>query len=178
MIIGITGKNASGKTEVANFFREKGFSYYSLSDVVREEAKKKKLEPTRQNLINLGVELRKNLGNGATAILLKDKLKGNVVVDSVRSIGEIEELRKSGNFFLIGIDASVELRFKRAKARGRIGDGISLEEFKSLEKKEEDNKEGQQLNNCLKLADAVLINEGNLLQLKEKLNKLWQNLSK
>ena len=62
MIIGLTGKNASGKGEVANYLKTKGFVYYSLSDVLREEATKRGLEHTRDNLINLGNELRKKYG--------------------------------------------------------------------------------------------------------------------
>ena len=49
MIIGLTGKNASGKGEVASYLQKKGFIYYSLSDELREEAKEKNIEPTREN---------------------------------------------------------------------------------------------------------------------------------
>ena len=59
MIIGLTGKNAAGKGEVAEYLKKKGFVYYSLSDVIREEATEKGLEHSRENLINLGNELRK-----------------------------------------------------------------------------------------------------------------------
>ena len=41
MIIGLTGKNAAGKGEVARFLQDKGFYYHSLSDVLREELKKR-----------------------------------------------------------------------------------------------------------------------------------------
>ncbi len=60
MIIGLTGKNASGKGETANYLKSKGFVYFSLSDELREEAKEKKIVATRENLIALGNELRKN----------------------------------------------------------------------------------------------------------------------
>ena len=35
MIIGLTGKNASGKGEAAKFLESRGFHYHSLSDVLR-----------------------------------------------------------------------------------------------------------------------------------------------
>ena len=58
MIIGLTGKNAGGKGEVANYFKTKYFIYYSLSDIIREEATKRGLEHSRDNLIKIGNELR------------------------------------------------------------------------------------------------------------------------
>ncbi len=58
MIIGLVGRNAAGKGEAANYLKSKGFVYYSLSDAIREEAAKRGLEHSRDNLINLGNELR------------------------------------------------------------------------------------------------------------------------
>ena len=41
MLIGLTAKNAAGKDEVARCLVERhGFSYFSLSDLLREELKK------------------------------------------------------------------------------------------------------------------------------------------
>ncbi len=51
MIIGLTGKNASGKGEVAQYLKTRGFTFYSLSDVLREELKRKKKVISRNNLI-------------------------------------------------------------------------------------------------------------------------------
>ena len=36
MIIGLVGKNGAGKGEIAQFLQEIGFTYYSLSDVLRD----------------------------------------------------------------------------------------------------------------------------------------------
>lgn len=38
-LIGLIGPNASGKGEVADYLKKKGYQVYSLSDVLREEAK-------------------------------------------------------------------------------------------------------------------------------------------
>ena len=74
MIIGLTGKNASGKGEVANYLKSKGFIYYSLSDVIREEATKRGLEHSRENLINLGNELREKFGPKHLAQQISSKI--------------------------------------------------------------------------------------------------------
>ena len=62
MIIGLTGKNASGKGEAASYLKAKGFIYYSLSDELRKEATKKGLSHERETLISLGNILRKQNG--------------------------------------------------------------------------------------------------------------------
>ena len=66
MIIGLTGKNASGKGEVGEYLKVRGFLFYSLSDVLRDELKKQKLPLTRENLTNLGNTLRNDRGPSAT----------------------------------------------------------------------------------------------------------------
>ena len=62
MLIGLTGRNASGKGEVARYLQEKSFGYYSLSDVIREVIRSRGLEPTREMLIRTGNELRQHFG--------------------------------------------------------------------------------------------------------------------
>ena len=143
MIIGLTGKNASGKGEAANYLKTKGFIYYSLSDVIREEATKRNLEHSRDNLINLGNELRKKFGTSYLAKEINNKIKiqlnknnsQNFVIDSIRSPYEAKELMKNKDFLLVGVDAPVELRFKRLLERNRLGDAKTLEEFKAQEQR-------------------------------------------
>src|SRR3989344_5194886 len=130
MIIGLTGKNAAGKGEVAAYLKAKGFTYHSLSDVIREEATKRKLEHSRDNLINLGNELREKFGSNYLAKKINNKINQhfkknknqNFVIDSIRSPFEAKELMKNKNFILAGIDAPVELRFQRLLSRNRLGD--------------------------------------------------------
>jgi dephospho-CoA kinase len=54
IIIGLTGRNAAGKTTAGETLGTRGFSYLSLSDVIREEAKQR------------GHVLRLHEGDGAT----------------------------------------------------------------------------------------------------------------
>src|SRR3989338_1290539 len=110
MIIGLTGANASGKGEAAGYLKSKGFEYYSLSDILREEAKARGIELSRENLIKLGNELRtKNRPSILADLVIKNiKAKGNYVIDSIRNPFEVKALRKLSGFILIGIDAPVE----------------------------------------------------------------------
>lgn len=175
MIIGLTGKNAAGKGEVANYLVKKGFVYLSLSDELREEAGERCLEPIRENLIQLGNDLREEHGAGYLAKKVNNKIEKekNYVIDSIRNPFEIEELRKNREFLLLGIDAPVELRFERSLKRKRIGDADTLGKFKSLEEKENKNNEkSQQLNKCYELADKYINNNETLEELYKKIDSV------
>jgi|SRR3989344_3728158 len=185
MMIGITGRNAAGKGEVANYLKTKGFVYYSLSDVIREEATKRRLEHSRANLINLGNELRKKFGpdylaqqvNKKIKNLLKNKKNQNFVVDSIRSPYEARELTKNKRFTLVGIDAPVELRFKRLLERNRIGDAKTLEEFKQQEQRENLKSDtSQQLDATFGMAKKIIVNDGSLKELHKNINNLLLEL--
>ncbi len=178
MIIGLTGKNASGKGEAASYLVTKGFSYFSLSDIIRDEAKKRSIEETRENLIGIGNAMRKEHDSGILAKLVMKKLKGNCVVDSIRNPEEIKELRKGKNFILLGVDAPAGIRFERAKKRGRIENAKTLAEFKTIEQKENlKNKNNQQLDNCLKMADIIVVNDKSLEELHKKIDALLGDIN-
>src|SRR5687768_8058136 len=92
MIIGLTGKNAAGKGEVAKFLQERGFSFASLSDMLREELKRRRLSVTRDHLTRIGNELREKHGPAVLAerMLLTLNDSRNYVIDSFRNPGEVE----------------------------------------------------------------------------------------
>lgn len=113
--IGLTGTNGSGKGEVAAYFKKKGYAYFSLSDLIREELQKNGKKLTRDNLIEKGNELRDTHGPDILAQLARKKVKGKAVIDSIRNPFEVEYLRKDKEFILLAIDAPVELRYERVK---------------------------------------------------------------
>ena len=177
MIIGLTGKNASGKGEVSNYLKSKGFVCYSLSDVIREEATKRGLEHSRDNLINLGNELREKFGPEYLAKKINEKIRmshvDDFVVDSIRSPFEAKELMKNKDFLLIGVDAPIEIRFRRLLERNRLGDAKTLEAFKEQEERENlNNDANQQLDKTLKLSQKNIVNNGSLAELHKKIDNL------
>jgi dCMP deaminase len=176
MIIGLTGKNASGKGVVAEYLKERSFYYYSLSDVIREEIKKRGAEITRETLIRVGNELRMNNGAAVLAERILPRLENdrNYIVDSIRHPAEVEVLRKNGNFRLLNIEAPEEIRFRRIKERKRESDPQTIEEFLLLEKKEVSNPESmkQQIEKCQELADFTIVNRGTLEELHKEVNKI------
>jgi len=181
MIIGLTGKNASGKGEVANYLKTKGFVYYSLSDVIREEATKRKLEHSRDNLINLGNELRTKFGPNYLVQQINNKIKQNknknFVVDSIRSPFEAKELMKNKDFILVGVDAQIETRFKRLLERNRLGDAKTLQDFKAQEERENlKNNTNQQMDKTFGMVKKVIVNDSTLNKLHKKIDDLLKTL--
>jgi dCMP deaminase len=181
MIIGLTGKNGSGKGEVANFLKERGFHYYSLSDALREEAVKRGQEITRDILVGLGNELREREGPGCLAERIFAKLdpEKHYVIDSIRHPCEIQAFRRRRDFTLLRIHAPERLRFERLKQRGRENDPRVWEDFQALEAKEakSESKTDQQLDQAIALADLQVDNNGPLKDIHEKVKKILLELS-
>ena len=171
MIIGLTGTNASGKGMVAEYLRKKGFRYHSLSDELRSLLRRRKIKPTRNNLIVWGNYYRSKKGNGYLASKVVRKLSGrNAVIDSIRNPGEITELKKLKGFHLIAIDAPLKIRFERARKRMSRRDQKTYGEFVAAQKRELSGKgPEQQLRACMKKADFKISNGSGLDNLYKKI---------
>ena len=183
IVFGLTGKNASGKGTVAEILKKKNFTYHSLSDSLRDELKSLRKEETRENLIDIGNELREKGGPGVLADKLMPKLnsENNHIVDSIRNPLEVISLRKETllrRFFLISVDANSRLRYDRLCSRGRIGDTDSWEKFIEQEKKEENNDDPnkQQLSRTMEMADYSIDNSGTLEELEAQINRIISSL--
>jgi len=183
VIIGLTGRNASGKGTVAEILKQKGFIYHSLSDSLRDELKDLGEDETRENLINVGNRLRMEGGPSVLADKMIPKLLPEEyhIVDSIRNPFEVESLRKSTTshkFYLLSVDADSRLRYERLRSRGRVGDSASWEEFVEQERKEENNSDPnkQQLSKTISKADYVIDNSETINELESKIKKLLINL--
>lgn len=173
LVLGVTGPNAAGKGEVSAYLRSLGFTYHSLSDIVREEAAARGLPPEREHLIRVGTLLREKGGPGVLAERLVPRLGTRDVVDSIRNPGEVDALRRVPGFVLVGVTAPEDLRFARSRSRARPGDPASLEEFTARERQENSrNPAGQQLLATFALADHVLDNDGDLAALRGNVDAL------
>jgi dephospho-CoA kinase len=172
LIIGLTGPNASGKGEAAQYLKKKGYKYHSLSDIIREEAAKLRMKPSRENLIYLGNRLRELFGPSILAKCVSHGLNGGrEIVDSIRNPAEIEALRKLPGFLLLGIDAPVRVRFERLMKRNRAGDARDMKDFLAKERKENLlDRTNQQISRCLKKADKIILNDGSLKEFHEKID--------
>lgn len=163
MIIGLTGTNGSGKTVAAEHLQKKGFQFYSLSDVIREELAARGIPPNRENLIAEGNRLRSELGPAILAQRVGRKIRTdqNYVIDSIRNPHEVRALRESGDFHLLHLDAPVQERYRRVRARGGERVPASFEEFVEQEQRELESSDSssQQLRATWAEADETLEND-------------------
>ena len=182
MFLGFTGPNAAGKGEAIQYLVEKKkFIAFSLSDIIREEARRRGLDVSRENLILVGNDLRAKEGASTLAKRTAAKIKNmpQAVVDSIRNPAEILELKAQlKDFKLIGVTARPEIRFERAKKRGRLGDGATLEEFIRQEELENSSDaNSQQLAKCFDRADYRLDNSGTVQDLYAQIDALLEELT-
>lgn len=177
LVLGLTGSNAAGKGEIAVYLGRKKFTVHSLSDVVREEAAARGLPPEREHLIRIGNELREGGGAGVLAERILSRLGERDVVDSIRNPSEVAVLRRLPRFVLLGVAASMEVRFRRSLRRGRPGDPRTLEEFRQREEQENTrDPNAQQLEATFRLADRVIENDGDLVRLHRAVDRLLLRL--
>lgn len=174
----MVGPIASGKSEVAKYLRKLGFSYYSLSDRVREEASYRGLPLSRENLQDVGNDLRESLGGHILAERTLELLVESnepIVIDSIRNPAEIKFLRDALDISVIGISASTENRLQwylnRAEQRGE--DGLSEADFFKANDRDlgiGEGRAGQQVGLCMGMADYVIPNIGSKKGLLEDID--------
>ena len=169
----------AGKSTIANGLKSKNFKIINMGDAVRDEAKKRNLEPSGENLGKLMLELRKNNGPGAVADLIEDDIKNSesdiIIIDGIRSNEEIEVLRKNGIVKLLSIHASTDTRFDFLSNRGRSDDPKSRNNFN-----ERDSREiGVGISTPIALADESISNNNltidELIETAYEIIKGWKN---
>ncbi|KPU64074.1 hypothetical protein EP1X_00380 [Thermococcus sp. EP1] len=189
MIVGVVGKIAAGKTTVAKFFEEKGFCRVSCSDPLIDLLTHnlndyswlpeipERGEPTRDRLIEYGKHLKETYGEDILIRLAIDKRRHceNIVIDGVRSKGEIEAIKKRGGV-IIYIEARPEIRYERLKKRNAGKDKVikSFEDFLDADKAEEELYHTSMLKD---LADFLIVNESSLEDLKKRVNIIINSLT-
>ena len=183
LLIGITGGFGSGKSTASSLFELKGFMKITLSSFLEEEAKKRSFKKiTREILQDIGNEWRKNFEHGILAEKAVDYIKKErirkAVIDGIRNIGEIKELKKEKNFVLIAIILSKKNRFERLKNLKRR-EKLTCEIFRKLDRRDMglgQKHTGLQVAACQKLADIVIENNGIPEEFVKKLNSFLNKL--
>ena len=135
-IIGIGGTNGSGKDSLGEILAEDyGYLDVSVSDFLREEAKKRGLPIERDILRMISAEWRRDYGLGVLvdkAIELFKKSDGKysgLVAVPMRNPGEAQHLKDLGGT-LVWVDADPKLRYQRIYARQRSAeDQKTFEQF-------------------------------------------------
>ncbi len=177
LVVGLAGMPGAGKSVVVNVAKEKGYGVVVMGDEVREEARKRGLEPTPENIGRLMLELRRVDGEAAIAKRCIPKIRieaeSKVIVDGIRSLAEVEEFRKNfRNFALVAVHSSPETRFKRLYHRQRSDDPKDWEIFHERDMRELTVG----LGSAIAMADYMIINEESLDEVKRKVRQVLERI--
>ncbi|OIO46883.1 MAG: hypothetical protein AUJ28_01630 [Parcubacteria group bacterium CG1_02_37_51] len=185
-IVGLTG---SGKSEVADFFVNQGYTYVRFGQITLDEVRAKGLEPTEENERPIREKNRKEHGPAAYAILNMPKfeaglVKGNVIGDGLYSWSEYKYLKdKFGeNLIIIAVYSSPETRYARlADRRSRYveDDKMKYRSFSPEEAKSRDYAEIEHIEKAgpIAMADYTILNEGSLVELKSQIKDIYQRIN-
>lgn len=176
IILGLTGHPSCGKDTIAEWFIEhRDFAHISTSDLLREYIQENNLGGIdRENMSAVGTRLRAEKGPD---FLVKQALERNasakLIISGIRALPEAEAIQRAGGKILV-VTAPLEVRYERAKQRGRIGDDVSFEAFVAIEEKESSNSNpnAQNVNAIAAMADIVINNDKTLEDLYQTLESL------
>lgn len=169
-VIGLVGPFGSGCSYVAEKISSiHNYNLLSLSDILRDEYKKENSNiknPNREDLQKYGDSLREKNGSDYLARrvyeLIQTNDKCNYVVDSIRNPEEINFFRNNiPNFFLFGVFAEPDLRWKRVK--DKYND--DRRDFDSDDKRDSNEgfDYGQRVTDSFRLSDIILLNNENIV---------------
>src|SRR5438094_459479 len=164
----------AGKSLASSVMKTRGIPVFVSGDIIRAEARKRKLKFTRKNLGELMLQIRKEEGMGAVArrlVPLVESARGELVVyEGARSVEEVDELRRKYRVVTIAINASRQARFQRLQRRRRSDRPRGWADFS-----ERDNRElGVGIAKLIALADRTVENEDSKDDLKRRTRRLLQ----
>lgn len=175
-VIAISGMPGAGKGVASEAAKQLGFEVLVLGDVIREETERRGLEPTPTNMGAVMLQVREDEGPAAVARRLLSKIdqcpSDPVIVEGIRSLHELAELKSRFEVVTLAIHASPKTRFQRLLSRGRSDDPKTWDTFY-----ERDNRELEVgLGQVIALADILAINEGTITELQSSLKGILTKL--
>ena len=175
-VIVIVGMPGAGKSLASSVAAKHRVPVFVSGDIIRAEAKRQNLAPSRKNIGRIMLKIREEEGMGAVAKRLApliDKIDGSIFVyEGARNIEEIEELNKKYHIFTIAIHASPKSRFRRLQKRRRSDRPRNWTEF--LERDNRELRVG--VGKLIAIADRVVENEDTKNDLKRRTARLLKTL--
>ena len=182
-ILGIAGTNGSGKDLVGHILAERhDYLFVSVSDLLRDECRKRGLPVERENLRSISAEWRREGGLGVlidkavTTYTTRGHPYAGLAISSLRNPGEVDRVHELGGT-VVWVDARQRLRYDRIQAasRGRgQEDDKTFEQFQ-VEELAEMSTTGDSatldMSAVRDKADIELLNEGSLKILQEKVRE-------
>lgn len=167
MLIGIVGALGAGKGTVVEYLTTHGFRHYSASGYLKEQVLLAGEEPNRDSYSALASKIRTDNPAGLAKILYERYQtdgQGDAVIESLHDVGEVEFIHQMGGVIL-GLDADMELRYERARARNSEKDQVTFDEFKAHIEREENGGGQHNIRAALAMADHTIVNNGSIEEL-------------
>ena len=179
MVIGVAGMPGAGKAVVSRVAKEKGYALVVMGDEVREETKRRGLEPTPENIGKTMLKLREEEGPAVVAKRCIPKISAAdsdiVLVDGIRSLAEVFNFEKNfPQFILVGVHSSPEVRFGRVFRRKRSDAPQGWDVFVERDLRELSVGQGS----VIAMADYMIVNEGTYDECKAKVGEVLEAATK
>jgi len=181
IILGFVGPLASGKDASKKYIEEKyGASSHRFSTMLRDILNRIYVPINRENMQNISLDLRMRFGSDTLARVIAEDVKNDnhefIVVDGVRRMDDIVNLKHVEGFYLVGIEAKEEIRFERMKLRNEnLGD-----DKKTFAEFLEDCKREAELEipEVMRNANFTLNNDGDFQELYKQIDEIIVSLKK
>ena len=174
IIIGITGTLGAGKGTIVDYLISNfHFEHYSVREFVSKEILARGLPVNRDTMVLVANDLRtQHSPSFIIDELYRQAVQSgrNGIIESIRTPGEVESLRRKGNFYLFAVDADPEMRYERILLRKSETDQISFETFLEDEQREysSDDPNKQNLKRCIEMADFRFENNSTIEHLYQQ----------
>jgi dephospho-CoA kinase len=180
-VIGVTGMPGSGKTVVSRVGESLGMKVVRMGDVIRDEARQRNQDPGK-----VALDIRKDYGEFVVAERCVDMIKTSknqdknvestssnfYLIEGIRSPYEVEIFKKEfKDFKVIAVHSKPKTRYKRLRRRRRSDDSPLVSDLQTRDQRELKFGIGEVIAN----SDYVVINEGSLKKLKDKLRSIIKN---
>ena len=181
-IIGITGTLGAGKGTIVDYLTTRhAFKHFSVRGYLTGIIKNQGKEVNRDTMVHTANELRARHGASfiAEELFKEAQASGtNCIIESLRTVGEVNALKAKGNFNLFAVDADRRQRYERIVERASETDKVSFETFTENENREMNSTDPnkQNLSACMKLADEQFTNDGTMEDLFRKVDAALEKI--
>ena len=177
-IIAIVGMCGAGKTEVTNYFVDRGYERVYFGAITFDEMRKRGLEENQDNERKIREEFRASGDMAIYAKLNEEKIqkayeKGNVCIESMYSWSEYKHIKSiyGDNFKVICIVVDKALRKERIgvrPTRALNNDEVNKRDYTEIENIE---KAGP-----IAIADYYILNNGDMNKLLQDCEEIYNKL--